>query len=82
MPVYFFENPERKSYVYAIAAGTSSFMIVSMVLAAAFCASTPIAFWNAAKAASNSFDAYWDEFQTPPLLKAELRNTSGEPRWP
>ena len=52
-------------------------MIVSILAQAAFWASTPTAAWNSLNAASNAGDEYCDEFQTPCVLNAELRKTSG-----
>ena len=46
--------PDRKSYVYGDPGGDVLVMIVSILPAAVFCASTPIAVWNSANAASNS----------------------------
>ena len=43
----------------------SSLTIVSIFLHAAFWASTPIAAWYSLNAASNSAEAYCDEFQMP-----------------
>ena len=51
----------------------SSSRIVSILLQAAFWASTPTALWNSVNAASNSGDEYCDAFQTPLVLSAELR---------
>ena len=53
-----------------------------MFAQAAFWASTPTALWKALNASSNGADEYWDEFQTPLLLNAEFRKTSGVARWP
>ena len=55
----------------------SSLRMVSIFLHAAFWASTPMAAWNSLKSASNSAEEYCDEFQTPLVLNAALRYTSG-----
>ena len=47
--------------------------MVSIVVQAAFWASTPTAVWKAVKAASNAGELYWDEFQMPLDLRAALR---------
>ena len=57
-------------------------MTCSILAQAAFWASTPTALWNSVNAASNADDEYCDEFQTPLVLNAEFRKTSGVGRWP
>ena len=47
--------------------------IVSILVHAAFCASTATAAWNSPNAASNSEEAYCDEFQMPLVLSAAFR---------
>ena len=51
----------------------SSRRMVSIFLQAAVCASTPTAVWYSVKAASNSGDEYWEEFQMPLVLRAAFR---------
>ena len=55
----------------------SSSRIVSILLQAAFWASTPTAVWKSVNAWSNAGDEYCDEFQMPLVLSAALRYTSG-----
>ena len=47
--------------------------MVSIFLQAAVWASTPTALWYSVKAASNSGDEYWEEFQMPFVASAALR---------
>ena len=51
----------------------SSSRIVSILLQAAFWASTPTAVWKSVNAWSNAGDEYCDAFQTPLVLSAALR---------
>ena len=51
----------------------SSTRIVSILVQAAFWASTPTDVWNSLKAASNAVEPYCDEFQMPFDLSAALR---------
>ena len=58
--------------MYGTTIGASSTRISSIVLHAAFWASTPIADWYSAKAASNSGDVYCDEFQMPSVWQRRV----------